>query len=58
MQMLSARQVAVRLAISRPLIYSLMRDHGFPQPLKFGGRSAWREDEIEEWVELRSQARG
>ena len=57
MQLLSARQIAARLAVSRPMIYALVRDHGFPHPLKIGARSAWREDEVLAWIEQRSEAR-
>jgi excisionase family DNA binding protein len=56
-QLLSAREVAARLAVSRPLLYSLIKSHGFPAPLKIGGRSAWRLDEVVAWIEMRSEAR-
>lgn len=57
MQLLNAREVASRLAVSRPLVYSLIRTHGFPKPLKLGGRRAWREDEVTAWIDARSEAR-
>ena len=57
MQLLTARQVAARLAVSRQLIYVMMRRDGFPPPLNLGGRRAWREDEVIAWIEARSQAR-
>jgi excisionase family DNA binding protein len=57
MQLLSAREVAARLAVSRPYLYALMREHGFPKPLSLGGRRSWREDEVAAWLEARSDAR-
>lgn len=57
MNFLNARQVAARMTVSRTMIYDLMRKHGFPKPVKFGGRSAWREDEVEAWMQSRSEAR-
>ena len=58
MQLMSVRDVAARLAVSRSSVYRLMRDHGLPKPLHIGeGRSAWREDEIVAWIEARSEAR-
>ena len=58
MQLLSARQVAARLAVSRPLIYALMRDHGFPKPLEIGGRRCWSESEVDAWIAARADERG
>lgn len=57
MQMLNARTVAARLAVSRPTVYTLMRDHGFPKPIKIGGRSVWNEAEVDAWLLERSEAR-
>lgn len=57
MVLLSARTVAARLSVSRTYLYRLVKDHGFPPPVKLGSRSAWREDEIVAWVEARSGER-
>lgn len=57
MNLLSARAVAERLSVSRAYVYKLMRDHDFPSPVKMGSRSAWRQDEVDAWVTLRSEAR-
>lgn len=57
MQLLSAKQVALRLAISRAHLYRLMRDHAFPRPLKIGERSAWSQDEVDGWITQRAEAR-
>lgn len=58
MQLLSVRDVASRLAVSRSSIYRLLKESDFPKPLRIGeGRTAWREDEIVAWIEARSEAR-
>lgn len=57
MLLLSARTVAARLSVSKASLYKLMRDHAFPAPIKLGGRSAWREDEIDRWIDARSEER-
>jgi len=56
-QLISAKQIAARLSVSRPTVYTLMRDHGFPRAIKIGSRSLWRESEVEAWVQSRSGAR-
>ena len=57
MQLMPMRQVAARLAVSRQHIYALIAEQAFPAPLKIGRRSLWREDEVNAWLEARSQAR-
>lgn len=57
MQMLSARTVAARIAVSRTMVYALMRDDGFPRPLKLKGRSVWLQEEVDAWLRLRLEAR-
>lgn len=58
MQLLSARQVAARLAVSRSHVYALMRDHGFPVPVSVGsGRKAWVETEVVQWIDERAAER-
>lgn len=56
-QLLSAKQIAAQLSVSRPTVYTLMRDHDFPKPIKIGSRSLWYEHEVEAWVQSRSGAR-
>jgi len=55
--LLSARQVAARLSVSRPYVYTLIRDHGFPAPIKVGNKLAWSESEVSAWIEARAEAR-
>jgi excisionase family DNA binding protein len=49
---LTVREVAEKLHVCRASIY-LWLDRGFPQPLKFGRSSRWRESELEEWIKKR-----
>ena len=56
-QLLSAKIVATRLAVSRSHVYQLVREHGFPQPLRVGGKLAWLETEVDAWIKFRSEAR-
>ncbi len=57
MFLLSARQVAARLSVSRPYIYTLIREYGFPDPIKVGARLAWSESEVAAWIAKRAEAR-
>jgi predicted DNA-binding transcriptional regulator AlpA len=45
-------QVRERFSCSDMWIYRHIRDHGFPQPIRFGGRTSarrWRVADIEAW---------
>ena len=57
MQLLSARQVAARLSVSRSHLYALMSKHDFPVPVKVGGRTTWLETEVDAWIAARVEAR-
>jgi prophage regulatory protein len=52
-QLISARQVAARLAVSRTHVYKLVRDEGFPRALRIGGKLAWVEREVDAWIAAR-----
>ncbi|MBP7973269.1 MAG: AlpA family phage regulatory protein [Candidatus Nanopelagicales bacterium] len=43
--------------MSRPYVYTLIRDHGFPAPIKVGSKLAWSESEVSAWIEARAEAR-
>ncbi|MEB4591134.1 AlpA family phage regulatory protein [Candidatus Thiothrix sp. Deng01] len=49
--MIRLPQVKERVALGTSRIYAMMKDGTFPRPHKFGRASAWREDEIQAWVE-------
>lgn len=44
-----------RVPLSRTTVWRLVRAGTFPKPIKLAANvSAWREDEIDAWIELRS----
>lgn len=47
---LLAKQLGV--VVTRAPIYQWMKTKGFPKPLSIGRPCRWREDEVEEWVEI------
>lgn len=45
------------MGIQRGTVYAWVRQGKFPPPIKIGARaSAWRLDEVEQWVEDRTKA--
>jgi len=45
-----------RVPLCKSAIYSLIRQGKFPKQVKLGPRAiAWRESEIEEWLQSRSE---
>ena len=58
-RLLTVGEVLEVTGLSRSSIYSLMRQGGFPEPLKVGPRAVrWQLSEIEEWQATRSRATG
>lgn len=52
-------EVEALTSLKRSTIYGLMRSGEFPQPVKLTpGRSAWREEDIKEWIDSRTTAVG
>ncbi|WP_175946564.1 helix-turn-helix transcriptional regulator [Burkholderia pyrrocinia] len=50
--------VMAKTALSHSTIYFLMSQGGFPKQIKLGRRIvAWREAEIDAWIETRASAR-
>jgi len=48
--LLSATDVAKLLNISRSTLYEFNNTGKVPSPVKLGGRTLWRRDELELWV--------
>ena len=49
-------EVEARTGLSRSTIYQWIKDGEFPSPVKLGARLvAWRESDIEEWLNARSE---
>jgi prophage regulatory protein len=50
--------VKARTGLSRSTIYLRISQGGFPKPISLGGRAVgWVEDEVNEWLDERIQAR-
>ena len=53
-QLLTVKQVASLIGVSRPTVYRWLRTLDFPRPLRVGQRaSRWRRHEVERWLEDR-----
>ena len=48
--LLTMHDVMERLRCSRATIYRLVRDEGFPCPMKVGNMNRWPADEVEVWL--------
>jgi predicted DNA-binding transcriptional regulator AlpA len=48
--LIGAKEVARRLSISGRTWSALVSTHHAPQPIRFGKRTLWRVEELEEWV--------
>ena len=58
LRLLPIAAVVEKAGISRPYIWKLIRQGGFPRPLHLGKRArAWRSDEIDAWIEARTAER-
>jgi predicted DNA-binding transcriptional regulator AlpA len=55
---LTIGQVRERFGVSAMWVYRYMRDHRFPKPVRFGGKTSarhWLLSEIEEWERDRAK---
>lgn len=52
------KAVAEMFGISRPTVWRRVSDGEFPRPIKIGGSTRWRKDEMEAVIERASEARG
>ncbi len=57
--LITVKQVAERLTVSRATVWRYVaKKSDFPQPIKLSpGCSRWRDDEIEQWMEIRDLER-
>lgn len=49
-RLLDLKQVQDKVPYGRTSIYNRVREGTFPDWLVVGGRSLWREDEIDQWI--------
>lgn len=48
--LLSATETAELLGISRSTLYQFDASGKVPSPIRLGGRTLWRREELEQWV--------
>jgi excisionase family DNA binding protein len=53
-QLLTVAQTAELLAVSRPTLYRLVRDHGLPVIRPTGNDMRFRPEDIERWLDSRT----
>ena len=57
--LLTRQEVEAMCRLSRSAIYRLMREDGFPCPIRIGKRAVrWPASEIEAWIQSRPRATG
>jgi predicted DNA-binding transcriptional regulator AlpA len=49
-RLISKPEVLDRVGVSYPTLWSWMREGKFPRSRQLGGKAAWIEAEIEEWI--------
>ena len=58
-RVLRRREVEQRTGLGRSTIYRKIRMGEFPSPIRLGPQTvAWREEDIEQWLSSRPEARG
>jgi len=48
--LLSVKQVAVRLNVSKRTVWRLVSSGELIQPIKIGGSTRWRQAEVDAWI--------
>ena len=56
-RLLNLRDVMSRTSLSRTTIYRMMARAQFPASIALGGRVAWIDEEVEDWIAARIAAR-
>lgn len=57
--LLRLKQVQALVPLHRVTLWRLMLDGSFPAPLKIGKRAiAWRADDVQAWLDSRTNGRG
>lgn len=57
LQLLRRDEVMKKVGISKSTLYKLIREGGFPQPVRVGASSTWVESEVDAWITARVQLR-
>ncbi len=54
MELLTVKEVAKLLQVSRPSIYNLMKNYGLPAGYMLGRSRRWKYSDIQEWLNSRA----
>ncbi len=57
LQLLRRDEVMKKVGICKSTLYKLIRESGFPQPVRVGASSTWVESEVDAWITARVQLR-
>ena len=51
-RLMTVKDVAAAVSLSKATIYNRLSDKTFPRPVKVGGKAVrWRQSDIEAWIE-------
>jgi len=52
---INIKDVIAKTSLKKTAIYAAIKSDGFPAPIKLGSRSAWIEEEVDDYLASRSQ---
>lgn len=55
--LITANDVAELLQVSKPMVYRLMNQQGFPRPIKLGVSVRWDSEEVNHWIDAQKAKR-
>lgn len=55
LELMSAKEVAEMLRVTRPTLYALMRNNDMPSGYRIGHKRLWALSEIEAWIQLQTK---
>lgn len=55
--LLEVNDVCRKVKFSKTTLYDLIKNDGFPKPIKVGAKSVWVEAEIDQWIESKISSR-
>lgn len=55
--LLEVNDVCRKVKFSKTTLYELIKNDGFPKPIKVGAKSVWVEAEIDAWIEAKINSR-
>lgn len=55
--LITANDIAELLGATRPWVYKLMQEHGFPKPIRIGTGVRWDSAEVYTWIDAQKMKR-